>query len=1251
MNIEKIIIRNLTSLEGEHTIDFTVEPLRSAGLFAITGDTGSGKSSVLDAMCVALYGRAPRFEGIEGINRDRLAEGPDGDKSIQAKDPRGLLRRGQTEGGSSVVFSLPDGSRYQASWSVRLKRTGTYDTAVQTLRQLSPRTYEYDTREVRRKIIELVGLDYDQFTRTVMLAQNSFASFLRANHDEKSALLEKLTGTEIYGKLSVKIFEKSREAEAVVKEYNTQAETLTLSYLKPEEKIATESQQRELQSKIDETTKHRESLSRQLEWLDNYQNQQREVERLERARDEADRARVSRSADETSLELFDRVQPIAPTWRRIQDLRAAEKRLREDEEQLGRELITATQRQTETAQLHKKAVEQRQKAEQTLAGRRADIERGFRLSGEIDSAKQAVEKAQKDAAEAEREFSGKHDSVEQQKARIKELEKEVAKDKNHWQTLNVHEMMFENYGIVKDRLTEFYNESVDNEECHRQIAAYRLKKEELSQTVDRLMQQGRESQTRMQALQNRLEVHRQSIKGINGPELQQKVADATTRLTQLARAEKLWRHIADSYELIDDRQNKYSRDEVDIEQKGRNIELLRADEIKLQEENDRRYKSYTLSQSQDIKSLRQNLVEGSPCPLCGGTHHPYHTETERALGELESNLRYEWQDSTARLSNHREKLRTMELELQSLETQHLADADFLTDRQRMLSEDIEEWKTYALLDSSFLDTSSTVNHHARITHISLLIDRTKRESDELAKALQEFTHHQNHITKIDEEMDSLSARINQDKESMSNAQFEVVRIDANLETSLERAERSDKRYQSLYRDLDQLISITSWLDEWKKGADDFRTRLSGLEAEWRRICLAIENGETKLVHENTELERLQIAETEAKSDSVEKADELRSELENLKVKQAEFARIFGDSAPATLQLQLETAIENARQSEQEADKLQRAAIDNVNKLEGRKQALKEEREEGNDEYQQRTSDLDRWILDYNRKNTPIQSSELDTLLGSGRDYLQLRRELRDLRDAQKAAKQSLEAAMYALRAMHELPTKPRIEGDAGREMLMAEVENVNTQLADLKRSHLEVSSRLLAHEEADRRLGELSQDMEKARTNYHWWSSLSKVFGSADGKRFRQLAQQYTFASLVSRANKQLSDFSPRYQLAVLPGTLTLEVVDRDMLDRRRYANSLSGGETFVVSLALALALSGLSGAGLPLGSLFIDEGFGNLDRQSLEIVMNALSNLESGSGRKVGIISHTEQIRTGITPQIHLVTNPSSGSSQLRIE
>ncbi|MBO4730460.1 MAG: AAA family ATPase, partial [Bacteroidaceae bacterium] len=205
MRIDKIEICNLASLEGEQVIDFMQEPLKSAGLFAITGKTGAGKSTVLDAICLALYNEAPRLG-----NKEIVAKAAD-DNTPNIYNTCNMLRRGAAQGYSRITFSLDDGTQYMAKWVVGLTRNNTYKPIQRELVQLKPKhvTLADKSTDVQRMIQQIVRLDYSQFTRTVILAQNSFANFLSAKRGEKSQLLEKITGTEIYAKISSKIFEET----------------------------------------------------------------------------------------------------------------------------------------------------------------------------------------------------------------------------------------------------------------------------------------------------------------------------------------------------------------------------------------------------------------------------------------------------------------------------------------------------------------------------------------------------------------------------------------------------------------------------------------------------------------------------------------------------------------------------------------------------------------------------------------------------------------------------------------------------------------------------------------------------------------------------------------------------------------------------------------------------------------------------------------------------------------------------------
>ena len=157
------------------------------------------------------------------------------------------------------------------------------------------------------------------------------------------------------------------------------------------------------------------------------------------------------------------------------------------------------------------------------------------------------------------------------------------------------------------------------------------------------------------------------------------------------------------------------------------------------------------------------------------------------------------------------------------------------------------------------------------------------------------------------------------------------------------------------------------------------------------------------------------------------------------------------------------------------------------------------------------------------------------------------------------------------------------------------------------------------------------------------------MIGSADGKKFRQIAQEFTLDVLLTFANIHLKILSKRYHIGRIPGTLGLQVTDRDMGDELRTIFSLSGGESFLVSLALALGLAELSSSKMNVESLFIDEGFGSLDPQTLTIAMGALEGLHN-QGRKVGVISHVQEMTERIPAQIQ-VSKLANGKSEIKID
>ena len=213
MKILAIRLKNLTSIEGTVEVDFTAEPLRSAGIFAISGPTGAGKSTLLDALCLALYDKAPRFAAsVESVN---LADV--GDNRINQSDVRNLLRRGTSDGYAEVDFLGVDGRRYRSCWSVRRTRnkvSGSLQPQMMEVKELDTgKEFQGTKKELLAQLVELIGLTYEQFTRTVLLAQNDFATFLKSKGAAKAELLEKLTGTGVYSFISQEVFARNKAAQ------------------------------------------------------------------------------------------------------------------------------------------------------------------------------------------------------------------------------------------------------------------------------------------------------------------------------------------------------------------------------------------------------------------------------------------------------------------------------------------------------------------------------------------------------------------------------------------------------------------------------------------------------------------------------------------------------------------------------------------------------------------------------------------------------------------------------------------------------------------------------------------------------------------------------------------------------------------------------------------------------------------------------------------------------------------------------
>ena len=985
MKILAIRGRNLASLEGDFEIDFTVEPLLSAGIFAISGPTGAGKSTLLDTMCLALFARTPRTDQAKE-NNVKLQDVSN--EQLSQSDPRFLLRRGTSSGFAEVDFMALNGHRYRTRWSVaraRDKENGRLQNPRLALYNLDKEEEEQGTRsDLQARIIDLIGLTFEQFTRSVLLAQNDFSTFLKAEQGEKASLLEKLTGTELYSAISRQIFERNARAKEAFDLIQTRIQGIEL---------LTDEEENDLRTRLAGTEK--------------------ELQRVEKAK-----------AEQQALQEAVRSIEQQITIRQRQQKEAADK------------LVHATELLTVARHEYEKGVEEQQQSETRFKSLQQEILQARKLDIQLDTAIRDL-------------------SHSEQQLKNVMLRKEEAEKKYQAAVLRRRQGAEE---IA--RLTAWRERYKKKERIAEQLSALLLHLDAASAT-----------RSGMDAAVRSIETLRQEMAALNKQlsDLQQTSAN---KQQALKRAEADYRNLEEELKA------------VDAPALDKQIEKLRQEREQLLIEQAR------LEASGNIKDLRGRLQDGQPCPVCGSTHHPFANQVPVAPV---SALTLQLQD----LSNKKE--------------------------------------TY-------------VAHTRHLTRLQQQLLQLHKELADSEAACKEMAGKQ-----------QLAASRQEREEAIVKEQSTL------LTQSLSAA--------------DLLFGNSEWQKAWLQNPETFRKTLTDFARQW---------------HENTEkLHQLERQESAQKAE----CESLASFLPSLEKQAEESGQLHEKNRAAFSSLQAERKkLLNGRS----ADSVEQEYIRRMEELKERLKKLSATQTE-----QSGIADQTRGIADQIAKDLTEASADL------------LRR-----------------------KAALDKWTADYLDSSGG--------EPLEVILSRYTQEKTELAFRLRTQTENKAKVSGLQEELNVRRTESERWAKLNELAGSADGAKFRRIAQGYTLDILLNYANVQLRELTRRYRLERVPETLALQVIDRDMCDEVRTVHSLSGGESFLVSLALALGLSSLSSNRMRVESLFIDEGFGSLDAETLRVAMDALESLRT-QGRKIGVISHVQEMTEHIPVRI-CVNRAGNGRSFLEV-
>lgn len=1134
MKFLQLEILNLASLDkqGGEVINFEEGALGESTIFSIVGPTGSGKSTLLDAICLALYNRAPRYPRKKGDKNQSIEIFGAADASesnrLAPTDSRNILTRGKKEGYSKLTFLANNGSIYRAEWHVRFQRVR-YENAKTALYKITRNGEEISEETADwNELPNIIGLDYDQFLRTVLIAQGSFANFLTAKENERYELLEKLIGCEeTYTNIATEIKKAKDQATDTYNQMAASVEAVKQNLLNDEELAQLKEEIDRLEKAEKELDSQLQAISKDLQWFEENDKQIKQIAICQSDMKQAADAIKAIQAQILRLQLHDEVQPAV---NQLQEVERQTQSIHEQEENI------------------------------------------LKAEGNIKSQESAISESEKTLASLKEAVSKAQEQLE--KALPVIAEARALKTKMEAAMPNLKEKKEALELAQKENLTALK----DVEENARNIQKWEAETEKanlaLKATQEEIAKQKQVLHEATQAAEQAWEKERNKTAGQNIEELQNSKTVADRKLQDVQQAIKVVAHLDAA--TIEKQKNEERilvlgkrNAEIDEALGKLTIEALTQETLTLRN-------AYTLMVSEKWEIHRANLTEGKPCPLCGSTTHPYHTDNrqfEEATTELSQLLKVK--EELLKLQQKEEK------DLSGERKQNDGEVQTLQKQQEKLSGEIatyeEDWK-------------ALIAQYPKIpkaeAELKSLLPIYENKAKDASSKLSLF----NKIQKEIERLTQLKDKAVKD-EAAYESKASTIQNKAQENASICTTKLAEQKALTI-----NLISQQKSKEEaYEKALQAWNCAKKEME-EWQEKYKQILNGEEP----NAAEQRL----TAAKDEATKAAD---TQNENINKLKAELANSRGSHQ--TMQSQNKTMKENLQEKEKE---------------------------------------LDLWIEEYNKQleeksiEPPfIDRNTIREMLHSAEDWNAIRRE----KDEKEKAVASTTALYQSAEKAHQqhLEHQPAQTRDA---LLAIQQEY---QERSQRNELIAANARMQNHQEAVKLLGDKAEALNLVTQEKDDWTAITDAIG-ADGKTLRKIAQCYTLSFLIAHANQEIRKFNTRYELQQVKHSLGIRVIDHDRADDIRDTTSLSGGETFIVSLGLALGLSALSSRNISFENLFIDEGFGTLDPDTLATVIDSLAMLQSSQGKKVGVISHTDTMSERITTQIRIIKNGNSGSSHIEI-
>ncbi|AZZ96051.1 AAA family ATPase [Pseudoalteromonas sp. R3] len=1215
MKLLGIQVQNLASL-ADAEIDFTQPPLKDTGLFAITGDTGAGKSTLLDAICLALYGKTARLKA-DAKNKVLL----NGDE-LKLNDPRNLLRRGCVSALAEVTFCGQDGEQYRASWRVsraRNKLNGRVKEAEHQVVRVSDDTLlATKTTEAKQLLEQLLGLNFEQFSRAVLLAQHEFAAFLKANSDERAQLLETLTGTAKFSVIGKAIFEHHKAKQDALEQRKQSLNHVTL--LSDEVLAEHQSKVAGLTTSITHARQEEKTLEQGITWYQTCekltqqcllaeQEQMQFQQRLKELQDDYNKARRAQS-----------VEVIADN--RVQAKEAIARLTQLDAD------ISALQQQDYTPQI-RSARSAQQDAQTRLTQAKQQLQAAapaLHALRELDQQREANKQLLAQSTAALNEMRAQHDTLIQD---VEKLEVQLKTDRQEMALLQSRCEAEPELTHLSAHWPQVSNALAHWQSCQQQRIKLMAEQQQTQVSVDkdRVAQQGlkpklAELKQQLTDVQASLNATQSELSGLDYETLQfQRTQLLQAQQSQQQRKE-LDQELGEHRVHIDRLRHQHHSLQQQLKDTEQQDELTRQ-RVLLTQEN---LQQVRFRASDSVSNLRAQLVAGQECMVCGSTEHPYgvdHIDShwQTLIADFES----QYQAAEKAREQTQQRYHDLVGQAEKCNGQLQAALQHEAQLSRKLAQVAE---ILAQLPAELRDTGDPQAYLAQL-------EQKLHTYSQLSKRQQQLWQQQQ----------TCQQELQQQEEQLRLLQNQIERAEQSLAYVQSRLTDIQTEQHDAVAEIKQLYPVPLWWQQFEQAPDDAiailteqvrqRQQQQALVAELQQK-ISNDEQQAKLLEQQRHDKQVQLDKA-VRSDQqlAEQADALTRERTAIQP-----LEVSADNWHQSLLEAQQSAEAALAQATQHATELRQAQESQALTL-VHKQQSQQQQHEALEKIQSR---YQVWFTEVKTQFETLTEDEVETLLQW--DKTQWQTLLQAYEELNKAFQSAQSKHAHLNEELQLLRANPATEQSL--EQLKATLAQLQKVRDENQAQLVSINAVLKQHEDNKAYLAEQYEQLQTQQAEYEHWHLLNRLLGDATGKTMRNLAQAQTLRILLQYANHHLCSLSNRYRLTVIGQSLEIAIIDRDMADEQRSVNTLSGGESFLVSLALALGLASLSSNQVQISSLFIDEGFGTLDPHTLSVALDALDALQS-QGRKVGVISHVAEMTERVATQIK-VQKQAGGYSSVTI-